>query len=76
MMNQSAQYNLSVVSDASGPMVFVTAPLAVLRLIGSYLHPPIAFMGTDLQILIYFWWVMMAGMIITVIIMLAGARRV
>jgi hypothetical protein len=76
MMNQSAQYNVSLINDATGPAAFVTVPLGVFRLLGSYLHPPFQFMGTDLQMLVYFWWAMLAGMIITIGISLAGARRV
>jgi hypothetical protein len=76
MMNQSAQYNTSLVSDVSGPLAFVTVPLAVFRILGSYLLPQMQFLGTDLQILVYFWWAMLAGMIITIGISLAGSRRV
>jgi hypothetical protein len=76
MMNQSAMYNTALITDASGSLAFVTVPLAVFRLLGSYLSPPMEFLGTDLEILIYIWWALLAGMILAVCIALAGARRV
>ena len=76
MMNSSAQYNTALIADASGPWAAVTVPLAVFRLIGSYLGPPMSFLGTDLSILIYVWWALVAGMVISIGIALAGARRV
>jgi len=76
MMNQSAQYNITVIQDTSGPQAFVTIPLAGLRLIGSYLKPPMQFLGTDLQILVYFWWALLAGTVIAIGLYLAGSRRI
>lgn len=75
MMNQSAQYNTSVIVDASGIQAVIQIPLAVLRLAGSYLQPPMGFLGSDLQILLYLWWAMMAGMIISIGVALAGTWR-
>jgi hypothetical protein len=62
MMNQSAQYSIALINDSSSLWSVVTVPLGVVRLLGSYMHPPIAFMGTNLQILIYVWWALMAGL--------------
>lgn len=76
MMNQAAAYNVAVIADSSGVWSAVTISLAVLRLIGNYITLPVSFMGTDLQIIAYIWWVGIAGMLLAFGIALAGGRRV
>ncbi len=76
MMNQAANYNIAVIADASGLWAAVTIGLAVLRLLVSYLILPTSFLGTDLQIIAYLWWVGVAGMLVSLGIALAGGRRV
>jgi len=51
MLNSSINYKLAVISDASGLMAFITVPFAILSLLGSFLTLPLAFLGTDLQLL-------------------------
>jgi len=76
MMNQSAAYNIAVIADSSGAWSAITVSLAVMRLIGSYLILPTSFLGTDLQIIAYLWWIGVAGMVLSIGLALAGSRRV
>jgi len=76
MMNTAVTYNIAVIADASGLWAALTIGLALLRMIGSFLILPISFLGTDLAIIGIIWWAMVAGMIISLGLALAGARRV
>ncbi len=76
MMNTSVTYNIAVIADASGLWAALTIGLALLRIFGSFLILPIGFLGTDLAIIGILWWCMVAGMIISLGLALAGARRV
>lgn len=76
MMNTAITYNIAVIADASGLWAAVTIGLAVLRIFGSFFILPISFVGTDLQIIGILWWCAVAGMIVSLGIALAGARRV
>lgn len=68
MLNSSAAYNIAVMADASGQLAFLSVPLAFLRLVGSFFFLPLAFLGTDLQILTVFWAVIGIGMIVAIAI--------
>lgn len=76
MMNTAVTYNIAVIADATGLWGAVTIGLALLRMIGSFLILPIGFLGTDLAIIGIIWWCCVAGMIISLGLALAGARRV
>lgn len=76
MLNTSMTYNIALIADASGIWGAVTIGLALLRLIGSFLILPIGFLGTDLAIIGVIWYVMAAGMLISLGLALAGGRRV
>lgn len=76
MLNQSLNYKMAIISDASGWMAFLTIPVAVLSLIGSFLILPISFLGTDLQILTYIWGALSIGILVSLGIAVAGGRRV
>ena len=76
MMNTTVTYNIAVIADATGIWAALTIGLAILRMIGSFLILPISFLGTDLAIIGVIWWAMVAGMIISLGLALAGARRV
>ena len=76
MFNQSIGYSLAVLSDASGLMYFVAAPVAVFSLILSFFILPLSFLGTDLEILTYIWAIVGIGMLVSLVIALAGGRRV
>lgn len=76
MMNTAVTYNIAVIADATGLWGAVTIGLAILRILGSFFTLPIGFLGTDLAIIGVIWWCMVAGMIISLGLALAGARRV
>jgi len=76
MMNSSADYSIAVLSDTSGLQWFVSAPIAVVALLGSFLFLPLQFLGTDLQLLTIIWAVFGVGGLIALTIALAGGRRV
>ena len=76
MLNSSAAYNVAVMADPSGLLAFVAVPLAFFLLLGSFFFLPIAFLGTDLQILTYIWAVVGIGMLAAIIVSTAGGRRV
>ena len=76
MMNTTVTYNIAVIADASGLWGAVTIGLAVLRMLGSFMVLPIGYLGTDLAIIGVVWWCAIAGMIISIGMSLAGARRV
>ena len=76
MINTAISYNISVIGDASGLWAGLNIGLALLRMIGSFLLLPISFLGTDLQILGVIWGVISAGLVMSIGLSLAGARRV
>ena len=75
MVNTTVSYNVAVIADASGLWSGITISLAIARLLGAFLTLPVAFLGTNLEILTYIWGIMMAGMLITIGIKMMGARR-
>jgi hypothetical protein len=76
MLNQSMGYRLAVMTDASGVLAFVTIPFAFIILFASFLVLPLAFLGSDLEILAYIWGVLSIGLLVALGISLAGGRRV
>jgi hypothetical protein len=76
MLNNSINYKLAVLSDASGLMAFVTVPWTLISLLAEFFTLPLAFLGTDLQILTILWAVISIGIIASVAITMAGGRRV
>ena len=76
MMNTAVTYNIAVIADASGLWAALTIGLALMRMLISFMILPISFLGTDLAIIGIIWWAMVAGMIISLGLALAGARRV
>lgn len=76
MLNTSMSYNIALIADASGLWGAITMGLAILRLLGSFLILPIKFLGTDLAIIGVLWYVMAAGMLVSLGLALAGGRRV
>jgi len=76
LMNSSAAYNVATIADASGIMAFVTAPLALFRLLGEFFFLPLGFLGTNLAIISYLWMIIGVGMLVALTINLAGGRRV
>ena len=76
MLNSSMDYKIATLTDAAGVTAFVTIPYSFLSLIVSFFILPIAFLGSDLQILTYLWAVLTIGLVVTIAISLAGGRRV
>jgi len=76
MLNSSMTYNIATIADASGTWAAVTVGLALFRLIGSFLLLPTGFLGTDLMLIGVLWYVMAAGMLVSLALALAGGRRV
>jgi len=76
MLNSSMTYNIATIADASGLWAAVTIGLALLRLMGSFLILPTKFLGTDLMLIGVLWYVMAAGMLVSLGLALAGGRRV
>jgi len=76
MMNTSMNYNLAVIADPTGMLAFVSVPVAVFALLGSFFFLPLQFLGTDLQILTVFWAVIGAGLLVALTVQLAGGRHV
>ena len=75
MMNSSLGYHLAIFSDSSGAISFVTMPFAFVSLLASFFVLPLAFLGSDLEILTYIWGVLSIGIIVSLGISLAGGRR-
>ena len=76
MMNSVVGYNIAVMADASGLWAAPTIALALLRLMGSFFTLPLGFLGTDLAMLTYIWWILAAGMLLSLAMSFAGGRRV
>jgi len=76
LINDALSYNIALLSDASGLMSFITVPLALLNLIGSFMILPLSFLGTDLVILTIIWGVIAVGLLVSLWVALAGGRRV
>ncbi len=57
-------------------MMFVTVPYAFVSLLLGFLSLPLAFMGTDLQILVYVWAALSIGLIVSIAIAVTGGRRI
>lgn len=76
MMNTAANYHVAVLADAAGAQAFLTVPVNLLRLFGSFLFLPLEFLGTDLQFLTIVWAVFGIGFLVAFFIALAGGRRV
>jgi len=76
LINNSLDYNIALLSDASGLMSFVTVPLAIFNIITSFMFLPLAFLGTDLVIITVVWGIIALGLLVSIFISLAGGRRV
>lgn len=76
ILNQSMGYKLAVLTDSSGLIAFVAIPFAFISLLATFFILPLTFLGTDLQILTYFWAILSIGLIVAMGIALAGGRRV
>ncbi len=76
LVNQAVDYNLAVLSDSAGLMAFIQAPVAIFDTIKTFVATPFGFLGTDLQFITVLWSIAMFGMIVSVVIAMAGGRRV
>lgn len=76
MLNDSLNYNIALLSDASGLMAFVSLPIVVWDIITSFIFLPISFLGTDMFFLTYIWGIIGLGLLVSIFIAMAGGRRV
>ena len=75
LLNNSLNYNIALLTDASGIMSFVAMPLVVWSIITSFIFLPLSFLGSDMVILTYVWALIGLGLLISVMLALAGGRR-
>jgi len=75
LLNNSLNYNIALLTDASGIMSFVAMPLVVWSIITSFIFLPLSFLGTDMVMLTYVWAIIGLGLLISVMISLAGGRK-
>jgi hypothetical protein len=76
MMNSSASYSTALIADSAGTVAFVTVPLALFNLLGSFFFLPIQFLGQDLQIITWIWAILGIGVLVAFAISMVGGRRV
>lgn len=76
MINNSIDYDLALLADAAGLQLFLTVPVVIFSILLSFGVAPLAFLGTDLQILSILWAICFLGMIVSFFIAMAGGRRV
>jgi hypothetical protein len=76
LINNSLNYTIALLSDASGLMAFITIPLAVFSLILNFIFLPISFLGTDMFFLTWIWAVIGLGLLVSIFISMSGGRRV
>jgi len=76
LLNDALNYNIALLSDASGLMAFVSVPLAIWDLLTSFIFLPLEFLGTDMVILTYIWAIIGLGLLVSFFVALAGGRRV
>jgi hypothetical protein len=72
MMGMSMAYNVVALTDVAGPRAVVVAPLALFRLLGSFLSPRLEFLGTNLAIITYLWMILAVGMVVALAVRLFG----
>lgn len=76
MFNSSLDYNIALLSDSSGLMMFVSGTLVVFQVLASFFTAPLHWLGSDLQILTYIWAIFGIGGLIAIVVQMAGGRRV
>lgn len=76
LLNDSLNYNIALLSDASGLMQFVALPVVIWDIVTSFIFLPLSFLGTDMVILTYIWGIIALGFLVSVFVALAGGRRV
>lgn len=76
MLNTAITHNVATIADASGIWAVPTVILALFRIFMSILLSPFDWLGTDLMLLGILWYAMAAGLLLSVVISLAGGRRV
>jgi len=76
LINASVDYKIAKITDSAGALAFITFPFRLLDLLWTFFKLPLEFLGTDLAILTYLWGVVVIGMIIGLVVAMAGGRRV
>lgn len=75
-VNRAMDYNIAVITDASGIWAAVAIPLATLKIFGLFFTVNFAFLGSDMAFLTYIWAAMGIGGLVSFGLALAGGRRV
>ena len=76
LLNNTLNYNIALLSDSSGLMLFVTLPIVLWDIITSFVILPLNFLGTDMVILTYVWALFGLGLLVSAVIAMAGGRRI
>lgn len=76
LINNALDYNIALLSDASGLQLFVSIPLALFSIITSFMFLPLAFLGTDMVFITVIWAIIALGLLVSLFVALAGGRRV
>ncbi len=76
LINNAVDYNLAIISDATGLMAFIQMPVAVFNILKTFVATPFGFLGTDLAIITAIWGIAMLGLIVSIIISMTGGRRI
>ncbi len=76
LVNNSVDFAMATLADASGLLAFITVPIALYNILISYITSPFQFLGTDLQIVTILWGIMSLGLVVTLLIAMVGGRRV
>lgn len=76
MFNDTLDYSIALLTDSSGAMAFITVPLALWSLLLMIITIPIAFIGTGAVWITLVWAVIGLGLIVSVLVAMAGGRRI
>jgi len=68
LINNAVDYNLAIISDATGLMAFIQVPMAVFNILKTFIATPFGFLGTDLAIITAIWGIAMLGLIVSIFI--------
>src|SRR3972149_6069635 len=74
--NASVNYKIARLVDSAGALDYLAMPGRLLDLVFTFFVLPLTFFGTELAILGYIWGVVVIGMIVGLVLALAGGRRV
>ena len=76
LINSAVDYNISMISDATGLMAFIQVPVAIFNTIKTFIAAPFGFLGTDLVIITAIWGIAALGLVVSIMMSMVGGRRV